>query len=73
MTKYFRIFRPGLHRAQLRDKIGRGTLIRHGRLRLAGDGDSIRTAALIDRDPAARDNSYVKVCAYFAHLPVIIY
>lgn len=27
---------------------------------MAGDGDSIRTAELIDRDPTARDNSYVK-------------
>lgn len=70
MAKYFGVFRPGLRGAQLRDRIARGTLIRYGRLRLAGDGDSIRTAELIDRDPIARDNSYVKVRAYFVHLPI---
>jgi hypothetical protein len=62
MAKYFRIFRPGLRGAQLRDRITRGSLVRHGRLRMAGDGDTIRTAELVDRDPTVRDNSYLKVC-----------
>jgi hypothetical protein len=65
MTKYFGIFRPGLRGARLRDRITRGELVRHGRLRMAGDGDSIRTAELVDRDPTARDNSYLKVRVYF--------
>lgn len=69
MAKYFGIFRPGLRGAQLRDQINRGSLIRHGRLRMAGDGDTIRTAELIDRDPTARDNSYVKVRVYFVCSP----
>lgn len=70
MAKYFGVFRPGLRGARLRNRIAEGTLVRHGRLRLTGDGDNIRTAELIDRDPTARDNSYVKVCMYFVHLPI---
>jgi hypothetical protein len=62
MAKYFRIFHPGLRGAQLRDRITCGSLVRHGRLRMAGDGDTIRTAELVDRDPTVRDNSYLKVC-----------
>ncbi|CUA71183.1 Dynein heavy chain, cytoplasmic [Rhizoctonia solani] len=60
LAKYFAIFRPGLRGSRLRDRISRGTFISHGRIRLAGGGDNIRIADLITRDPAARDNSFIK-------------
>ncbi|KAB5593712.1 Dynein heavy chain, cytoplasmic [Ceratobasidium theobromae] len=60
MVKFFAIFRTGLRQAQLRDRINQGSLVRHGRLRMVGDGDSIRTADLITRDATMRDNSYLK-------------
>jgi hypothetical protein len=61
MTKYFGVVYEGRSAAQLRARIDAESIIRYGRFRLAGDGDSVRTADLVDRDPSARDNSYVRV------------
>ncbi|KEP46533.1 transposase family Tnp2 protein, partial [Rhizoctonia solani 123E] len=61
LAKYFTLFRPGLRGNHLLDRITRGKLISHGRIRLVGGGDNIRIADLIIRDPAARDNSFIKV------------
>ncbi|CAE7062528.1 unnamed protein product [Rhizoctonia solani] len=62
MTKYFGVVysdkRYGV--AELRSRIDSSTLTRYGRFRLAGDGDKIRTAQLIENDPLARDNSFVR-------------
>jgi hypothetical protein len=61
MTKYFGVVYEGRSAAQLRAQIDAELIIRYSRFRLAGDGDSARTADLVDRDPSARDNSYVRV------------
>jgi hypothetical protein len=63
-ARYFRVFCQGLRKRKHEAQITQETLIRHGRLRLAGDGDSIRTAALVDRDPNSHDNSFVKVYVF---------
>ncbi|CAE6472142.1 unnamed protein product [Rhizoctonia solani] len=60
LAKYFTLFRPGLRGHHLRDRITRGKFISHGRIRLTGGGDNIRIADLIIRDPASRDNSFIK-------------
>jgi hypothetical protein len=61
MVRYFSIVYPERTMGQLRSAIASDTLVRYGRFRITNDGDSFRTAILIDRDPLARDNSYVKV------------
>jgi hypothetical protein len=61
MTKYFGPVYPGLRGRDLRARIDLKSIVRHGRFRLSDDGDRIRTAALVDGDPIARDNSYVRV------------
>ncbi|CAE6431615.1 unnamed protein product, partial [Rhizoctonia solani] len=62
LTKYFGLVysdkRYGV--VELRSRIDPSTLMRYGRFRLAGDGDKIRTANIIDNDPLARDNSFVR-------------
>jgi hypothetical protein len=77
LMKYFGVVYQGLRGQLLRDRVDLGSLIRYGRFRLAGDGDSIRTAALIDHDPTVRDNSYVKVrvlfVCLFIHYVVLTY
>jgi hypothetical protein len=67
MTKYFSTAYNQRFSGQVRERIDRDSLVRYGRLRLAGDGDRIRTASLIDNDRTgtACDNSYVKVCIQF--------
>jgi hypothetical protein len=60
LTKFFGPLYPQFWR-QLRERIAPDSLVRYGRFRLADDGDRIRTAALIDGDPIARDNSFVRV------------
>jgi hypothetical protein len=67
-TKYFGLVYVGLNAAELKTRIDWATLVRYGRFRLAGDGDSIRTADIIQRDPTARDNSFVRVCFSFVYL-----
>jgi hypothetical protein len=64
MTKYFSTTYNQRFSGQVRERIDRDSLVRYGQLRLAGDGDRIQTASLIDNDRTgtARDNSYVKVC-----------
>ncbi|KDN34875.1 hypothetical protein RSAG8_12062, partial [Rhizoctonia solani AG-8 WAC10335] len=44
----------------LRSRIDRSSVVRYGRFRMSGSGDRIRTGKLIDGDPAARDNSFVR-------------
>jgi hypothetical protein len=63
MTKYFSTAYNRRFSRHVRELIVPDSLVRYGRLRLAGDGDRIRTAGLIDNDRTgtARDNSYVKV------------
>jgi hypothetical protein len=63
LTRYFGVFHQGLRVQEIQARIDPESIIRYGRFRMTGDGDNVRTAALIDRDPIARDNSYVKVCA----------
>jgi carbamate kinase len=60
-TKYFGPIYQGLNAAQLKAQIDWATLVRYGRFRMVGDGDTIRTADIIQRDPTARDNSFVRV------------
>jgi hypothetical protein len=64
LTRFYGVSRPGVRAQDLQDRIDPLSIIRYGRFRIAGDGDSMRTAALIDNDPIARDNSFVKVRAY---------
>ena len=65
LTKYFGTVyhEMRLNGANLRARIDFDTMVRYGRCRLAGEGDRIRTAGLIDHDPdqGARDNSYIRV------------
>ncbi|KAB5587614.1 hypothetical protein CTheo_8947 [Ceratobasidium theobromae] len=51
-----------LNGAGLRARIDFDSLVRYGRFRLAGDGDNIRTASLVQQnyDRRARDNSFVR-------------
>ncbi|CAE6417422.1 unnamed protein product, partial [Rhizoctonia solani] len=61
LCKFFAtVYERAFDRDKIRARIV--TLVRHGSLRLADDGDRIRTAASIDMDRTgiARDNSYVK-------------
>ncbi|CAE7227515.1 unnamed protein product, partial [Rhizoctonia solani] len=64
LTKYFgTVYQEmRLNAAGLRARIDFDSLVRYGRCRLAGEGDHIRTAKLIDNNPdrGARDNSYVR-------------
>ncbi|KAG8779285.1 hypothetical protein FRC12_024465 [Ceratobasidium sp. 428] len=62
-TRYFGPMRPDLTAAQLKERIDRDSIIRYGRFRIT-DGDRMRTAALIEYDPVARDNSFIK-CELF--------
>lgn len=63
LTRYFAVICGGLTVQQLKTRIDTNSLIRYARFRIAGDGDSIRTADLVARDSMiARDNSYVRVC-----------
>ncbi|KAG8768120.1 hypothetical protein FRC12_005755 [Ceratobasidium sp. 428] len=59
-TRYFGPFNRGQTAAQIAARIEANSITRYGRVRLTGDGDRIRTAALIDNDPIARDNSFIK-------------
>ncbi|KAG8728851.1 hypothetical protein FRC10_004511 [Ceratobasidium sp. 414] len=61
MTRYFGpVEGPGLTAQQLRDRIDWDTLVRFGRVRMASMGDRIRVADLIQRNPIARDNSFIR-------------
>jgi hypothetical protein len=68
ITKYFGLVYRGFTAAQLKAQIDWDTLVRYGCFRLAGDGDSIRTADTIQHDPTARDNSFVRVCFLHTYL-----
>jgi hypothetical protein len=61
LTRYFGVFHQGLRVQEIQARIDPESITRYGRFRMTGDGDNMRTAALIDSDPIARDNSYVKV------------
>jgi hypothetical protein len=63
LTRYYGVTRPGVSARDLQGRIDSNSIIRYGRFRIAGDGDNMRTASLIDNDPIARDNSFVKVRA----------
>ncbi|KAG9089763.1 hypothetical protein FRC07_012261 [Ceratobasidium sp. 392] len=57
---------------QVLDRIAWETLVRYGRFRLASMGDRVRVADLIQADPVARDNSFVRyelLPDRYAHLP----
>ncbi|CEL55918.1 hypothetical protein RSOLAG1IB_01930 [Rhizoctonia solani AG-1 IB] len=62
MTKYFGTIYGRRFRGGIGERIDSKSVVRYGRMRLAGDGDKIRTARLIDneRTGTVRDNSYVK-------------
>ncbi|KAG9081870.1 hypothetical protein FS749_007319 [Ceratobasidium sp. UAMH 11750] len=61
MTRYFGLVEaPGLMEQQLRDRIDWDTLVRFGRFRMAGLGDRVCVADLIQRNPIARDNSFIR-------------
>ncbi|KAG8680797.1 hypothetical protein FRC09_017967 [Ceratobasidium sp. 395] len=59
-SRYFGVFHEGLTARQLHERIEPASVIRYGRIRLVPDSDRMRTASLIDNDPVARDNSYIK-------------
>ncbi|KAG8705736.1 hypothetical protein FRC08_001487 [Ceratobasidium sp. 394] len=59
-TDYFRPTCPELETRELEQRLHPDSLIRYGRFRITGDSDRIRTAALIDNNPDARDNSFIK-------------
>lgn len=67
-TRYFGLAEEGGRRGityqQIHDKIDWTTLVRYGRVRITGMGDRIRAARLIEKTPIARDNSFVRVCAF---------
>ncbi|KDN33419.1 hypothetical protein RSAG8_13489, partial [Rhizoctonia solani AG-8 WAC10335] len=62
MIKYFATVYGQRFRGDIEGRIVTNSIVRYGRLRLAGDGDRIRTAPLVDNDRTgvARDNSYIK-------------
>ncbi|KAF8752833.1 Transposase family tnp2 [Rhizoctonia solani] len=62
MTKYFATVYGSRLNGPILDRIDTDSVVRYGRMRLAGDGDRARTATLIDNDRTGtiRDNSYVK-------------
>jgi hypothetical protein len=68
ITKYFGPIYRGFTAAQLKAQIDWDTLVRYGRFRLVGDGDSVRTADTIQRDPTVHDNSFVRVRSQNAYL-----
>lgn len=61
MSKYFGVV-YGYPAQELQTRIDYDSLVRYGRLRMLPDNNRVRTAAVIDSDPTARDNSYIKVC-----------
>jgi hypothetical protein len=68
MTRYFGLAEgpehgqgPRLTYQQLLDRIDWNTLVRYGRFRMASMGDRVRVADLIQTDPIARDNSFIRV------------
>jgi hypothetical protein len=73
LTRYFGVFHQGLRVQEIQARINLESITRYGRFRMTGDGDNIRTAVLIDSDPIARDNSYVKVRTLFIHIPFSAY
>ncbi|CUA77659.1 hypothetical protein RSOLAG22IIIB_12749 [Rhizoctonia solani] len=62
MVKYFATVYGQRFPGDIEGRIVTNSIVRYGRLRLAGDGDRIRTAPLVDNDRTgvARDNSYIK-------------
>jgi hypothetical protein len=61
--KYFGPFHDRLRGAELQAQINPKSIVRYGQFRMARDGDKMCTANLIDKDPIAHDNSFVKVHA----------
>ncbi|QRW11103.1 Transposase family tnp2 [Ceratobasidium sp. AG-Ba] len=64
ICRYFSLAeaRPGvvMEAPELHERVDWETLTRYGRFRITDMGDTIRTAELIDNNPIARDNSYVR-------------
>ncbi|GAB1526307.1 hypothetical protein RhiTH_009474 [Rhizoctonia solani] len=62
MTKYFATVYGSRLNGPILDQINTDSVVRYGRMRLAGDGNRARTATLIDNDRTGtiRNNSYVK-------------
>jgi hypothetical protein len=73
LALYFGVFHQGLRVQEIQARIDLESITRYSRFHMTGDGDNIHTAVLIDSDPIARDNSYVKVYTLFIHLPFIAY
>ncbi|KAH7335060.1 hypothetical protein B0J17DRAFT_733100, partial [Rhizoctonia solani] len=59
-TKYFGVVYGSSNSRYLRSRIDRDSIVRYGRFRMSGDGDRIWTAKIIDGNPSARDNSFVR-------------
>ncbi|KAG9076255.1 hypothetical protein FS749_011990 [Ceratobasidium sp. UAMH 11750] len=59
LSRYFGVFHRGQSAARLHARIDPDSLIRYGRMRMT-DGDNMRTASVVDSNPIARDNSYIK-------------
>lgn len=70
LTRYFGVAYEGLRARELRDRLDMTTLVRYGRFRLVSDGDRIRVADTIARDPGARDNSFIRVCPSSMYLSI---
>ncbi|QRW02701.1 Transposase family tnp2 [Ceratobasidium sp. AG-Ba] len=65
LTKYFGVvYKPdngrGFSAAELRERIDQASIVRYGRLRLADDGDRIRTVGALRTDTDGRDNTYMR-------------
>jgi hypothetical protein len=73
LTRYFGVFHQGLRVQEVQARIDLESVTRYSQFRMTGYGDNIRTAVLIDSDPIARDNSYVKVCTLSIYLPFSAY
>lgn len=73
LTRYFSVFHQDLRVREVQARIDPESIIRYGRFRMAGDGDKMRTAKLIDCDPIARDNSFIKVSLPFNYLLDVTY
>ncbi|KAG8689710.1 hypothetical protein FRC09_012286 [Ceratobasidium sp. 395] len=60
-TKYFgTMVGRRLSRNELQNRVDWTTLVSYGRFRFSGDGDKVRVAGAIAREPTSRDNSFVR-------------
>ncbi|KAG9083533.1 hypothetical protein FS749_005958 [Ceratobasidium sp. UAMH 11750] len=58
-SRYFGVFHEGQSAANLHVRFDRNSLIRYGRMRMT-DSNNMRTASVVDSNPIAHDNSYIK-------------